>query len=518
MPIDLLIILAYFGLILVIGWRSRSKASVSAEEYFISSRSLKWPSVALSTIATNIHAGHFLGMAGSAYALGLAQANFEINAILGILVAVFFFIPLFLRAKVITITQYIEKKCGPQVALLYSTLMLLLYALLYLGGTLFWGAYAIQALFGEHLHFISTEPAMQIGFLIVVLGIFSATYTYFGGLTAVVRTDIAQFVLLLGGGVLLTYLSIDRLGGWSQLYAKSSTLMHLHLPSSHPTIPWTALLGMNLLNLNYWGANQIILQRALAAKSLRHAQVGLLVGGLLKYLMAAIIVIPGIALVGILGSPGLSDPDQTYTTLVKMLLPTGLRGVVLCGLFASLMSSVDSIYNSLSTIWSIDIYKRYLKPNATDAEIVRMGKRAILGTLCTGLLFGFFFIYAKFQNPDFPLTHWFNDMSYYVKNGFVVMILAAVFLKAPAHRLVLWTMIGSIPLTVGLKFLYPGLAYMNRSAVAILMSFAIIAVPTILKKGWRMRLEEIFSSSNPTVGWCGVGLFASLVFTHIVLH
>jgi SSS family solute:Na+ symporter len=112
-----------------------------------------------------------------------------LDAILGILVAVFFFVPLFLRAKVVTITQYIEKKCGPQVALLYSTLMLLLYAFLYLGGTLFWGAYAIQALFGEHLHFISTEPAMQIGFLIVVLGIFSATYTYFGGLTAVVRFE-----------------------------------------------------------------------------------------------------------------------------------------------------------------------------------------------------------------------------------------------------------------------------------------------------------------------------------------
>ena len=518
MPIDLLIILAYFGLILAIGWRSRSKASVSAEEYFISSRSLKWPSVAVSTIATNIHAGHFLGMAGSAYALGLAQANFEINAIFGILVATFFFVPLFLRARVVTITQYIEKKCGPHVALLYSILMLLLYAFLYLGSTLFWGAYAIQALFGEYLHFISTEPAIQIGFLIIVLGMFSATYTYFGGLTAVVRTDIAQFVLLLGGGLLLTFLSIDRLGGWSQLYFKTEHLMHLHLPSTHPMIPWTALLGMNLLNLNYWGANQIILQRALAAKNLRHAQVGLLVGGLLKYLMATIIVIPGIALVGILGDQGLSDPDQTYTTLVTMLLPTGLRGLVLCGLFASLMSSVDSIYNSLSTIWSVDIYKRYLNRNATDAESVRMGKRAILVTFCTGLLFGFVFIYAKFQNPDFPLTHWFNDMSYYVKNGFVVMILAAVFLKSPAHRLVFWTIIGSIPLTVGLKFLYPSLAYMNRSAVAILISVAIIAVPTILKKGWRMRLEEIFSSSNQAVGRWGLGLFASLVLTHIVLH
>jgi solute:Na+ symporter, SSS family len=143
----------------------------------------------------------------------------------------------------------------------------------------------------------------------------------------VVRTDVAQFILLLGGGLLLTLLSIDRLGGWSQLYIKTQHLMHLHLPSNHPTIPWTALLGMNLLNLNYWGASQIILQRVLAAKNLRHAQVGLLVGGLLKYLMAAIIIVPGIALVGILGDPGLSDPDQTYPTLVKMLLPTGLSGL-----------------------------------------------------------------------------------------------------------------------------------------------------------------------------------------------
>ena len=518
MNIDTLIILGYFALIMVLGLRSRSTGTTTSEEYFISARSLRWPSVALSTIATNIHAGHFLGMAGSAYAFGLAQANFEVNAIFGILIATFFFVPLFVRAKAVTITQFIEARCGPRVALLYSLLMLVLYSLLYLGGMLFWGAYAVNALFGEQIAFFGSSDEIRILALIVVLGIFSATYTYLGGLSAVVRTDIAQFLLLLGGGLILMFLAVERLGGFGQLYVKTGHLMHLHLPADHATLPWTALIGMNLLNLNYWGCNQIILQRALAAKNLWHAQTGLLVGGIIKYVMTAIIVIPGIALVGILGDKGLSDPDQTYPTLVTMLLPRGLRGLILCGLFASLMSSVDSIFNSVSTLWSIDIYKRYLRPGASDAQVVAMGKDTIFATLVTGILFGSIFVYAKFQNPDFPLTHWFNDLSYYVKNGFVVMICAAVFLVSPSKRLILWAMAGSIPLTVAIKLAAPSLSYLNRSAVVIVVSIAIIAVPTILRNGWRRKGDKLLFVSDDKVGWGGGALFASLVLCHILFH
>ena len=298
--IDLGIVVAYFTIIFVIGLRARANAGVGPEEYFLSSRSLRWPSIAMSTIATNIGASHFLSVTGAAYVDGLAQGNFELNAIFGIVVAVFFFIPLYLRLKVVTISQFFEQRFGPGIALAYAVLMIVLYALLYLGTALFWAAFALDRVFTDMVAWISDSEAVRLGVLIVALGVFSAVYTYLGGLRAVVRTDVAQFVLLLGGGLITVSVAVHYLGGWSELFGKTGHLMHLHLPRDHATVPWTAIIGMNLLNLNYWGANQVILQRALAAKSLRHAQVGLLVGGVLKYVMLLIIVVPGIAMAGIL--------------------------------------------------------------------------------------------------------------------------------------------------------------------------------------------------------------------------
>ena len=356
---------------------------------------MRWPSIAISTIATNIEAGHFLSVAGAAYVDGLALANFELNAIFGIVVATFFFIPLYLRLRVVTISQFFEQRFGPQIALAYAVLMIALYAFLYLGTALFWAAYALDGIFTEMVAWISDRQAVRLAVLIVALGAFSALYTYLGGLRAVVRTDLAQFVLLLGGGLITVTVAVHHLGGWAALFGKTGHLMHLHLPRDHPTVPWIALLGMNLLNLNYWGANQVILQRALAAKSLRDAQVGLLVGGVLKYVMLLIIVIPGIAMAGILADAPLDDPDTVYITLVNQFLPAGLRGLIVCGLFASLMSTVDSIFNSVSTLWSIDIYKRHLRRDASPHDIVRMGKLAILGALVTGVLFAFAVVFFK---------------------------------------------------------------------------------------------------------------------------
>ncbi len=241
--IDILIILAYFLVVMLVGVFSRGGPDTSAEEYFVSSRSLRWPSIALSTVATNIHAGHFLGMAGSAYLYGLAQANLEINAIFGILLATFVFIPLYLRLKVMTISQFFEDRFGPNVALSYSILTMVLYGFLYLGTTLFWGAYAVNALFSEQIQFIHHDPATRVMIMMVFLGAFSATYTYLGGLRAVVRTDAVQFVLLIGGGFVLLFAALNRLGGWGQLY-EQTTLMHLHLPADHPKLPWTAIGAM----------------------------------------------------------------------------------------------------------------------------------------------------------------------------------------------------------------------------------------------------------------------------------
>ncbi|MBC8425398.1 hypothetical protein H8E07_14860, partial [bacterium] len=186
--LDGLIILAYFATVMVVAVRARLSREATPDQYFVSGRNLRWWSIAASTIATNLHAGHFLAVIGSAYAFGLAQANFELNAVMGLIIAAFVFVPLYLRAKVVTITQFFEQKFGARVATTYSLLMMFLYGTLYLGAALFWGGYALEILYGDALQAtVGGSPGLRICVMIVLLGGFSATYTYFGGLGAVVR-------------------------------------------------------------------------------------------------------------------------------------------------------------------------------------------------------------------------------------------------------------------------------------------------------------------------------------------
>ena len=206
--IDFIIVITYFVVILFVALRGKISADSSADEYFLSSRNLPWYSIALSTIATNIQGYQFLGMMGSAYLFGLAQANLEINAVQGILLGTFVFVPLFLKEKITTVTQFIAKKLGKRIALFYSLTNMALFATVTLGAALFWGAYAADMVFSEQLSFLSDNRIIRIAILIVILGVFSAIYTYFGGLSAVVKTDIIQFGTLLLGGIVVCLTAI----------------------------------------------------------------------------------------------------------------------------------------------------------------------------------------------------------------------------------------------------------------------------------------------------------------------
>ena len=517
MLLDLLIVLFYFAIVLFAALRGGKMQQMSSEEYFLSSRNLKWYSVAISTIATNVQGYQFLGMMGSAYLYGLAQANLEINAMQGILMAAFIFVPMYLRERIITITQFIKKRLGTTVGLFYSLANLLLFATLGLGSALFLGAYAADLVFQDFLGFISDSALVRIAILISILGVFSAIYTYYGGLSAVVRTDIIQFVILLVGGVVVLLVAINELGGWEQLYIKTPDLMHLHLDAGHEKLPWTLVFGLALLNINYWCANQSVMQRSLAARSLKDAQVGLMVGGVMKYFMAIIIIVPGIALAGILGDTPLSDPDQTYPFLVREFLPTGLRGIILCALFASLMSTVDSTFNSLATLWSIDIYKEYLNKNATDQELVNAGRRTIFFTLTSGILMGWLLLYMKLENPGAAITHTLNEMRYYINCGIVVVICTAAFLIAPRHRLALAAFLLTVPLNILLKLTFPEMNYFVRAGWVIATAFCFIAIPTLLQNGSK-SWSQLFHADSPQISRIGWALFLSLIGLHLLFH
>ena len=499
---------------MLVALRGKVKADSSADEYFLSSRNLPWYSVALSTIATNIQGYQFLGMMGSAYLFGLAQANLEINAVQGILIGAFVFVPLFLREKIMTITQFIEKKLGQRIALFYSIANIALFATVTIGAALFWGAYAAELVFGEQLTVLHSNRIVRIAILILILGIFSAIYTYLGGLSAVVKTDIIQFSVLIIGGIVVCFTAVNQLGGWEQIYIKTPERMHLHLPSDHPTLPWTHLFGLFLLNINYWCANQTVMQRALAAKSVAHAQAGLLAGGLIKYLMAIIIIIPGIALYGILGD-SLGEPDMAFPYIVNTYLPVGIKGIILCGLFASLMSTVDSTFNSLATLWSTDIYSKYINKKASDQEKIKAGQKAILFSLGTALIMGMVLLYLKFDDPNSAFTHTLNNLRYYINCGIVVLICSAVILIKPRQEIVLFAFIATLPINISLQILLPEVNYFVRAFWVILIG---LIFTTIASMGQFNSLLSLFRPANNLTRNFGWALAISLILLHIIFH
>ena len=512
--IDFSIVLLYFIIILLVAIRGRVSKNGTAEEYFLSSRNLSWYSVALSTIATNIQGYQFLGMMGSAYLFGLAQANLEINAVQGILIGAFVFVPLFLKERITTITQFISKKLGEKIALLYSIANLGLFSTITLGAALFWGAYAADIVFAEQLSILHQNRIIRISILIVFLGIFSAIYTYLGGLNAVVKTDLIQFSILLLGGIIVCITAIDQLGGWDQLYIKTPDRMHLHLPKNHPTLPWTHIFGLFFLNINYWCANQTVMQRAIAAKTVSHAQTGLMVGGLIKYLMAIIIIIPGIALYGVLGDT-LSEPDLAFPYIVKTYLPNGLKGIILCGLFASIMSTIDSTFNSIATLWSTDIYSAIINKNASDKQKIAAGRKAIIFSLGTALLMGVILLYLKFDNPDSAFTHTLNNLRYYINCGIVVLICSAVILVKPNPNKILIIFLITLPLNMGIQFLYPSMNYFIRAFFVIIIG---LTLSIIFSKNKLNPIFSLFIPANQINKFWGWILAFSLLLIHISFH
>ena len=499
---------------MAVALRGKVKADSSADEYFLSSRNLSWYSVALSTIATNIQGYQFLGMMGSAYLFGLAQANLEINAVQGILIGAFVFVPLFLRQKITTITQFIAQKLGQRIALFYSIANITLFATVTIGAALFWGAYAADLVFGEQLSVLHPDRIVRIAILILILGVFSAIYTYLGGLSAVVKTDIIQFSVLIIGGIVVCLTAVNQLGGWEQLYIKTPERMHLHLPADHPTLPWTHLFGLFLLNINYWCANQTVMQRALAAKTVGHAQAGLLAGGLIKYLMAVIIIIPGIALYGVLGD-SLGEPDMAFPYIVNTYLPVGIKGIILCGLFASLMSTVDSTFNSLATLWSTDIYSKYINKKANDQEKIKAGQKAILFSLGTSLIMGLVLLYLKFDDPDSAFTHTLNNLRYYINCGIVVLICSAVILSKPRRDIVLFAFIATLPINISLQIFFPEMNYFVRAFWVIFIGLSITIAGSRGKLNSVLGLFEPANRLTRNWGWL---LAISLLLLHLIFH
>lgn len=362
-PIDLALIVGYFVVVFVIGYVVARKTE-SGEDLFLAGRSLAWGTIGFSLFASNISSTTLIGLAGDAYRMGIAVSNYEWMAGVVLVFIAIFFVPFFIRSRLTTIPEYLEKRFDVRSRKYFSGMTIFTSVVIDTAGGIYAGTVVLRTFFPE-LPFVPTA---------VALAIIAGLYTAAGGLAAVVYTDILQAVILLFGS---TFIAVVTFGQFDFSWAQATTQLpegHLSLirPMDSEGLPWLGtLVGVPILGFYYWGLNQYIVQRILGARDLNHARWGAMLGGFLKLLPLFIMVLPGAFALQLY--PDLTNPDQVFPSLVTDLLPVGMVGIVMAGLIAAIMSTIDSTLNSASTLVTIDFIKPR-RPDLTPRETGRIGR------------------------------------------------------------------------------------------------------------------------------------------------
>tara|TARA_B100001094_G_scaffold98334_1_gene94520 strand:- start:1876 stop:3537 length:1662 start_codon:yes stop_codon:yes gene_type:complete len=502
--LDYTVFFLYALVILGVGlWVSRNKKgeTKSTEDYFLASKSLPWWAIGASLIAANISAEQFIGMSGSGFAGGLAIATYEWMAALTLIVVGKFFLPIFIKKKIYTIPEFVEQRYSSQLKTILAVFWIGLYVFVNLASVLYLGGLALQTILG-------------IDMLTAVIGLaaFAAAYSLYGGLSAVAWTDIIQVVVLVLGGLVTTYLALDTVSGGNGFLEGLSTIYNavperfdMILEKSNPeymNLPGIGVLigGMWIANLYYWGFNQYIIQRTLAAKSLEESQKGILFAAGLKMIIPLIVVIPGIAayvivndpvLLGSLGESGLSnipssgEADKAYPWLMQFL-PTGLKGVAVAALAAAIVSSLASMLNSTATIFTMDIYKQLINKNASETKTVNIGRLSafialIIGTIMAPLLGG---IDQAFQ--------FIQEYTGIVSPGILSVFILGLFWKKTSNKGAIYGALISIPIAMFFKVgpkewmansifegFFPTLPFLDQMGLTAILSMVVIVLVSI---------------------------------------
>jgi SSS family solute:Na+ symporter len=365
--IDWIIVLFYFVFII---WRGvgYAKKHETAEDYFLAGRSLTWPLIGLSLYASNISSSSLIGMTASGYETGFSVFSYEWMAAVVLIIFAIFFLPFYLRSKIYTLPEFLEKRFDSRSRTYFSALTVITNIGVDTAATLYAGALVVQLIF----------PSVALWQTILILAILSGLYTIAGGLKAVVYTDAIQAVLLISGSVVLTVLAFLKIGSWEAVKAVTPA-QHFHIIQTHTDafLPWPGLIsGVFLLGFYFWATNQFIVQRTLGAKNLRHGQWGALFAGFLKVSTPLFIMImPG--LMARVLYPEIEKANYVFPMLMFDLLPKGLLGLVLAGLIAAMMSSIDSALNSASTLVTMDFIRK-LRPQTTSVQLMWIGRTATL--------------------------------------------------------------------------------------------------------------------------------------------
>ena len=385
--VDIVIVALYFVILLGIGyWAARREKNESAD-YFLAGRDVGWLAIGASLFASNIGSEHLIGLAGSGAAGGLAVGHFEWLACLILLLLGWVFVPFYLRSGVYTMPEFLERRYNAASRWYLTTVSVIGYVLTKISVSLFAGGIIVREVTG-----------LSLWTSAVIIVVATGLYTIAGGLRAVIYTELMQTFVLISGSVSLTILGLSEVGGWSGLHARlPESFFSIWKPASDPNFPWTGILfGAPILGVWYWCTDQYIVQRVLAARNLGEARTGTIFAGFLKILPVFIFVLPGVIAAALYSDVGGPNSDQAFPALVTRLLPVGLKGLVIAGMLAALMSSLSSVFNSCSTLITWDVYKK-LNPGATERRLVTVGRIATGFLVVLGLLWIPFMKYISSQ-------------------------------------------------------------------------------------------------------------------------
>ena len=502
MDFSTLDIIAFIGFIAAVVAISlfASRNEKTDEDYFLAGRNLSWWLIGFSLIASNISTEHFVGMAGRGYELGLAIASYEWMAAVTLVVVALFFLPRFLRSGIYTIPEFLEHRYSVGARTLMAFMLMIAYIFVALASVLYSGALALEQIFG-----------LDLVMGIWLIGIIAGVYTVYGGLKAVVWSDLIQGIALLLGGVLITLLAFNEIGGWDAFVAASGDKLHVVLPWNHDEMPWVAVFigGLWIPNLFYWGLNQFITQRTLGAKSLAEGQKGIFLAAAIKLFIPFIIIFPGI-IAGELYASEIGQADAAYPILMKNLLPAGLKGIMFAALFGAVLSSLDSMLNSASTIWTMDLYKRHIKPNAKSKQLVRIGRTMTAAFVIIGCL------WAPVISSFDGVFNYMQMIWGFISPGIVVAFMFGLISKKTPPVAAIGGMILGFPVYGLLLWLLPDIAFLHHMMftgliLAAFMGFMRytrpLAEPVVLVDAGVVDLEP-----NPTAKiWGGLVILATAI-------
>lgn len=491
---DYSVFIGYVIVIVGLGlWVSREKKGhqKNAEDYFLAGKTLPWWAIGSSLIAANISAEQFIGMSGSGFAIGLAIASYEWMAAITLLIVGKYLMPIFIEKKLYTIPEFIEQRFSTNLKTILAVFWIALFIFVNLTSVLFLGAKAIDTILGA-------GDGGLIIYAIIGLALIAAAYSLYGGLSAVAWTDVLQVALLVIGGLITTAVALNHvtidggiINGFVHIFEKAGDKFHMVLTrdnSEYFNLPGVAVLigGMWVANLYYWGFNQYIIQRALAAKSLKEAQRGIAFAAFLKLIIPFLVVIPGIIAYvmysqpeGTALIPGVQEAfakngggvnfDKSYPWLISVFVPTGLKGLVLAALVAAIVSSLASMLNSTSTIFTMDIYKPYLNKKASEKQVVRIGR----------LTAGIALIIACFMAPllgNIPqMFQYIQEYTGLVSPGILAVFMMGLFWKKTSNKAAIVGVISSIVVAFLLKMPVMELPFLDQMLYTLLISMVIIA-------------------------------------------